>query len=180
MILSQVNSIYDPLGLATPFTVRAKMLLRQLNMNEEVKLGWDDPIPDEYHQDWVNFFTKLFQMKQITFSRTIKPVGAIGKSVLVIFSDASEHAYGACAYIQWELKDNRFASRLLISKSRLAPIKKITIVRLELNAALMAKRLKVTIEKEMRIQFARSYYIVDSECVQCCRESHMVITRLLV
>ena len=104
MILSQVNGIYDPLGLATPFTVRAKMLLRQLNMNEEVKLGWDDPIPDEYHQDWVNFFIELFQMKQITFSRTIKPVGTIGKPVLVIFSDASEHAYGACAYIRWELK----------------------------------------------------------------------------
>ena len=29
-ILSQVNSIYDPLGLAGPFTIRAKILLREL------------------------------------------------------------------------------------------------------------------------------------------------------
>ena len=43
IILSQVNSIYDSLGLAGPFTVGAK-ILRQLWGMEE-KLNWDDPIP---------------------------------------------------------------------------------------------------------------------------------------
>ena len=37
MILSQVNSIYDPLGLAGPFTVRAKIMMRQL-WAREVKI----------------------------------------------------------------------------------------------------------------------------------------------
>ena len=46
IILSQVNSIYDSLGLAGPFTVGAK-ILRQLWGMEE-KLNWDDPIPDKY------------------------------------------------------------------------------------------------------------------------------------
>ena len=53
-ILSQVNSIYDPLGLAGLFTVRAKILLRQLWGMEE-KLNWDDPIPDNYTRDWKQF-----------------------------------------------------------------------------------------------------------------------------
>ena len=47
IILSQVNSIYDSLGLPGPFTVGAKILLRQLWGMEE-KLNWDDPIPDKY------------------------------------------------------------------------------------------------------------------------------------
>ena len=34
MILSQVNSIYDPLGLAGPYTVRAKILMRKLWTHE--------------------------------------------------------------------------------------------------------------------------------------------------
>ena len=51
IILSQVNSIYDPLGLAGPFTVRAKIVLRQLWAMEE-KLNWDDPIPGKYACIW--------------------------------------------------------------------------------------------------------------------------------
>ena len=41
MILSQINSSYDPLGLAGPFTVRAKIMMRKLWIGEE------DPVSDE-------------------------------------------------------------------------------------------------------------------------------------
>lgn len=47
IILSQANSIYDPLGLAHPFTVRAKILISEL-WGIENKLGWDDAIPERY------------------------------------------------------------------------------------------------------------------------------------
>jgi len=50
IILSQVNSIYDPLGLAGPFTIRAKILMRQLWGIEE-----NDPIPVKYKRDWTQF-----------------------------------------------------------------------------------------------------------------------------
>ena len=58
MILSQVNSIYDPLGLAGPYTVRAKILMRKL-WTYETKLDWDDPIPEEYRREWMTFFDDL-------------------------------------------------------------------------------------------------------------------------
>lgn len=51
IILSQVNSVYDPLGLASPPTVRAKILMRRLWIHNP-KLEWDDPIPGEDHQNW--------------------------------------------------------------------------------------------------------------------------------
>ena len=145
-LLSQVNGIYDPLGLATPFTVRAKILLRKLNAQ---KLDWDDPIPQTERNEWIKFFGELFNMERVRFNRSTKPEGATGKPKLIIFSDASEQAFGACAYIRWELENGSFESRLLLAKSRLAPLKKLTTVRLELNAALLSARLKEFIQKEM-------------------------------
>jgi len=163
ILLSQVNGVHDPLGLATPFTVKAKILLRRLN---ELMLDWDDSIPPEEREPWVQFFVELFEMEDIRFARSTKPDGAKGQPILIIFSDASEQAFGACAYIRWELEEGGFESRLLLAKSRLAPLKKITTVRLELNAALLSARLKEFIHKEISYSFARTYLIVDSEIVR--------------
>lgn len=63
-VLSQVNSIYDPLGFAGPYTVRAKILMRKL-WTYETKLDWDDPIPEEYGREWMTCFSDLPQMERI-------------------------------------------------------------------------------------------------------------------
>ena len=87
MVVSQVNGIYDPLGLATPFTAKAKILLRKLCGPNLKNLDWDEPIPDEFRKEWIDFFRQLFQMENITFQRCIKPEEAIGDPILVLFSD---------------------------------------------------------------------------------------------
>ena len=164
MILSQVNGIYDPIGLAVPFTVTAKILLRKLTAE---KFDWDDPISEEDRVKWMNFFLQMFAMEKITFHRSTKPQDAVGDPTLVVFSDASEDAFGACAYARWEKKDGSYESRLIAAKSRLAPIKRITMPRLELNGALMAARIQQFIVSELpSIQFRRKYFIVDSEIVR--------------
>ena len=99
MILSQVNSIYDPLGLAGPYTVRVKTLMRKL-WTYETKLDWDDPIPEEYGREWMTFFNDLPEMEKISVKRCLKPHDAIGDPILIIFSDGSNNAYGACAYVR--------------------------------------------------------------------------------
>ena len=164
IILSQINSVYDPLGLAGPFTVRAKILLRRL-WGTEPKLDWDDPIPEENQQNWSIFFNDLKDMNQIRFTRCLKPMDAIGDPILVVFSDASKDAYAACAYVRWQRKNNQFESNLILSKNRLAPIKKMSIDRIELCGAVLNKRLKVFIEKECRYRFEKIYHIVDSQIV---------------
>lgn len=165
MILSQVNSIYDPLGLAGPFTVRAKIIMRKL-LGSEAKLDWDDPVPEEYRKRWIEFFSDLFQMEEIEFKRCLKPAQAIGDPVLVTFSDGSEDAYGTCAYARWEIAGGGYQSRLMASKNRLSPIKKMSIDRIELCGAVLNKRLTSFIEKESRYQFTERYHIVDSQIVR--------------
>ena len=83
MVLSQVNGIYDPLGLATPFTAKAKILLRKLCGTNIKSLDWDEPIPGKFRKEWIDFFRQLFQMEDITFQRCIKPEEAIGDPVLM-------------------------------------------------------------------------------------------------
>ena len=163
LLLSQVNGIYDPMGLASPFVIRAKILLRNLNA---LQLDWDDPIPEIEREKWVIFFTELYDIQRVKFKRSTKPPQTKGRPVLVIFSDASEAAFGACAYIRWEKEDGTYESRLLLAKSRLAPLKKITIVRLELNGALLSARLREFITKQCNLEFRRTYLLVDSEIVR--------------
>jgi hypothetical protein len=172
MVLSLVNGIYDPLGLSAPFVVQAKMLLRKLSKLE--KMDWDDPIPEDLRDDWIKFFTLLFDMEQIVFQRSTKPTTALGEPSLVLFSDASEEAFGACAYIRWQLQNGSYQSNLLLAKSRLSPIRKMTIPRLELNGALLAARLSKFVTKEMVTPFCKTYFIIDSEIVraQIQRESY--------
>ncbi|KAL9977959.1 hypothetical protein ACROYT_G015428 [Oculina patagonica] len=144
LILSQVNSVYDPLGLASLLIVRAKILMRQLWIHNP-KLDWDDPIPEEDHQNWDNFFQDLSEMEKIQVNRCTKPKEATGNPILVIFCDGSNDAYGACAYARWTVSNGDHETNLILSKNRLTPSKKLSIDWIELCAAVLNKRLKSTI-----------------------------------
>ena len=91
--------MYDSQGLAGPFTVWAKILMRHLQPNSE-KLDWDYPIAEDNKQQWSAFFKELPEMNQVKFERCLKPSDAVCNPVLIIFCDASENAYGSCAYVR--------------------------------------------------------------------------------
>ena len=165
IILSQVNSIYDPLGLTGPFTVRAKILMREL-WGIENKLGWDDAIPERYKQYWKQFCQDMQEMHNIKFKRCVKPKDATSEQpTLIIFSDGSSNAFGACAYVRWKLNNGRYSCRLILSKNRLAPIKKMSIDKIELCGALLNSRLKAFLLTQCRYKFVKCYHIVDSQIV---------------
>ena len=166
VILSQINSIYDPLGLIAPFTVVAKILLRKLWAARDPPISWDDPLPPVYLREWEKFFSQLHCLQDLSFQRCLKPADAKGSPVLVVFSDGSGTAYGAASYVRWECEDGSFKSSLICSKNRLAPIKIVDIVRLELSGAVISKRVRSFVEKHMRYPFERIYHIVDSEIVK--------------
>ena len=110
-ILAIVNGIYDPLGLISPFTVRAKILMRKLWTHKTI--DWDDPIPESLQKEWQTFFKEIHTLKSLSFPRSIKQENAIGKPDLVIFSDGSKEAYGAVAYTRWQTTDDSYKCRLV-------------------------------------------------------------------
>ena len=166
MVLSQVNGTYDPLGFASPFTVKAKILMRKLWSGNARSLGCDDPMPATYRDEWIQFFREVFQMKEIAFTRCIRPMEAVGDPTLVVFSDSSADAFGACSYIRWELDNGSFHSSLIVSKYQITPLHKITTVRSELSAAVIAKRIRNLLKRECRLKYSKENFIVDSEIIR--------------
>ena len=149
-ILSIVSSIYDPLGLVSPVTFRAKRIVQELC---RLKLGWDDPIPSAKEREWIEWMDKLPEIEKISIHRCYKPESfdQICNAQLHIFSDGSESGYGACAYLRLVDGNGNVSISLVMGKSRLAPIKQSTIPRLELSGAVVACRLYELISSELEI-----------------------------
>lgn len=169
IILRQVASIYDPLGMMTPFTLKMKLLMRDLvvSMNADgKKIGWDEAIDEESRQKWMLVFKEMFEMEHISFNRCFKPKDAVGNPDLVVFCDGSMKAFGAVAYVRWRLMDGSTECALVTSKSKLAPLRQVTIPRIELCGAVLACRLRQFIEEEMEWSFDSIIHITDSEIVR--------------
>ena len=81
------------------------------------------------------------KLNEVSFKRCLTPLDAVGVPMLCIFCDASEEAFGACAYVRWQINDGTYDVRFIAAKSRVAPLKRLTIPRLELQAAVMGTRL---------------------------------------
>ena len=159
MILSQIARIYDPVGFTAAFLIKAKIGLQQL---WQKGLDWDQELPEEIYQDWVQLFEQMRYLSEVKFERSLTPSGAIGSPTLCVFSDASDEAFGACAYVRWKLNSEAFGVRFVAGKSRVAPLKKLTTPRLELQGAVLATRLHKTINKESRLQFEKATLFTDS------------------
>ena len=162
MVLQQVMGIYDPMGLISPFTIKAKMYLRETWI---LKLDWDDPLPQDMKRKWKQFFQDMFLLENLKFPRCLKPKNAVGDPWLIILSDGSDQAYGCAAYARWNCSDGSVKMHLIMAKARIAPMDKVTTPRMELNGAVISKRCRTAILKEMRYQFERVIQLVDSDTV---------------
>ena len=96
--------------------------------------------------------------------RLVKPIGSPILTCLHIFADASSIAYGAAAYLVVST-ENTVASHLILAKSKVAPLKSITIPRLELSAALLAARLCNKIHSALNILIYQTWLWSDSTIV---------------
>ena len=164
---SQVQSLFDPVGFLSPVLLRAKILLRKTWEDNCAKLGWDEPLPAGLVEEIVKFFIELFDLESISFPRSLWPKQeeVVGHPELVVFSDGSITAFGSVAYIRWKLSTGKWWSTIVISKSKIAPKSRITVPRLELNGAVLGKRIKEFVLSDLDLEFARVHHLVDSSTV---------------
>ena len=160
-LLSQVAGIYDPIGLTAAFVIRCKIALQEL---WQLGLDWDDELPSNIVEKWMQLFEEMKEINNTSIPRCLFVASNTSSSapMLCIFSDASQDAFGACVYIRQEKEDNTVQVRLIGAKSRVAPLKQLTIPRLELQAAVLASRLAKSILDETRIKFEKTRYFTDS------------------
>ena len=85
---------------------------------------------------------------------------------LHFFADASTNGYGPCAFARFQRRDGSFHCRLVLAKARTAPLKLISIPRLELQAAVLAVRLSVVAKNQLTMKLDRpSVFWTDSQTV---------------
>ena len=125
-ILSVVSSVYDPLGFVAPFILPAKRLLQDLCQKS---LGWDDLVSNEDLACWQNWLSDLSKLETLRMEHCLKPAsfGEITSSQIHHFSDACQFAFGAVSYLRVTNGQDDIHCSFLIGKSRLSPLKQLTI-----------------------------------------------------
>lgn len=163
-ILSVFSSVYDLLGFISSFILPAKILLQDLCKK---KLDWDDKVPDEDLRRWNAWLEALPKLECFSVGRCFKPLdfSEVVSSQMHYFSDASEVAYGAVAYLRLVNASGDVHCSFVTGKSRLSPVKLVTIPRLELSGAVLSTRLDRMIREEIELAVDESIYWTDSTCV---------------
>ena len=167
-ILGIINSIYDPLGLSTPITIRLRVQFRNL-FGTDSNLDWDDPIVSVDMQNiWLELIHMLVEAGRVSFPRSVTPSNAVGKPQLICFFDGSDVAYAATIYIRWTLTDGSIFVTLLTSKAHVTPLLRISTARSEMNGGVLLARLVLSALKSLvSVSHCpdRVWMIGDSECV---------------
>ena len=152
IILSKVAGVFDPLGLASPFTIRAKIILQGMWRNG---LNWDEPIDRELSiraRDWLS---ELENLQEINVPRC-RQESKLEKSISVqTFVDASNEAYGAVSYLRSEYAQGRYGARIIASKTRVGPLTPMSTPRLELMAAILGLHLTLLIRPAFNIPISQ-------------------------
>ena len=163
-ILSTVCSVYDPLGLVAPLILTGKQILQDLCRENA---DWDDPISDELRSRWERWRNELRLLEGLKIPRCYKPedFGDIKAVELHHFSDASQTGYGQCSYLRLLNESNQAYCSLVMGKARVAPLKPVTIPRLELTAAVVSVRVSQWLVPELDYENVTEFFWTDSKVV---------------
>ena len=148
-LLSDISRLFDVLGWFSPTIVKVKILQQRL---WELGLGWDQPIPLEIENVWRQWRKELPELIEVPIPRCYHPRDVyITSRQLHGFSDASANAYSAVIYLRMIDTKGEVHSSLVTSKTKVAPIKRLTIPRLELCGCVLLARLMTRVREVLGI-----------------------------
>ena len=129
-------------------------------------LNWDDPLDVDIAQAWGAWKKELPSVDKIKVPRYLLrglDLSSIAKIEVHGFADSSQKAYGSAVYLCAEDQNNNRVSSLVMAKSRVAPMKRVTLPRLELLAAFITAKLLHYVVQALRISVDSVYAWSDSQ-----------------
>ena len=144
-VISDTSKSFDVLGWLAPFIINMKVLFQSL---WKKGIGWDEPLEGslkEKHREWRQ------QLSGVTLPRCYFSEGTVTSLQLHGFADASTIACAAVVYLRATYQDGTVTSRLVVAKTKVAPLKAVSIPRLELCAAVMVAELLSTTQHSLNL-----------------------------
>lgn len=170
-LLSVLAQMFDPLGLIGPIIVVGKIIMQNVWLS---KISWDDVLQGELLKQWTRFIADIPHLQDLHISRCL----FLPKQVVNIefhgFADASMKAYAACIYMHAVYSDHTTSCNLVTSKSRVAPVKTVSLPRLELCAMHLLSKLtrKIYTIFQSKITFSSVNLWSDSQIALYWIKSH--------
>ena len=166
LVLSLVSKIFDPIGLFSPLTVKARLLFKAVwRLHGQ---SWDDVLPKEMIERFESWSSELPKLGLMKIPRSYFS-GSLEHLEILVFGDSSQEVFRAVAFLRALLNssDNEKRTELafVIGKARVAPMKVLTVPKLEFQAALLASRLREEICEALTSQIQRTFMRTDSTTV---------------
>ena len=162
VVLGRVSSVFDPIGLIAPVTISARLLLKAIW--KRVGQDWDTPLTDDFTQLFLDWLRDLPLLSAIAIPRTFFPFEPADVQ-LHVFGDASQEAFCAVAFVRAQADDGSWHVSFVVGKARVAPMKCLTVPKLELQASLLASRIRQQLASELSLAIGETFLWTDSETV---------------
>ena len=154
------RGILSPFGVVSPVILAGKQILQTLcHLNTD----WDEHIPEDIISQWEKWRNELLLLERLKLPRCLEPSG-FGTPMcteICSFSDASDTGIGQMSYLRVTNANQDVHVSFLMAKSRVAPLKPISIPRLELTAAVVSVNVASMLEQELDIENIEIYYFID-------------------
>lgn len=163
LMLSLVNSVFDPIGFAQPALLSPKLLLQQTWL---LKLEWNDEVPEDIKKQFLQWLSEINILMYLKIPRWFTDFthDSVKTWSLHTFCDASQSAYATVIFLRSDSSEG-VCVRLVQAKTRITPLKKLTIPRLELLATTIGVRLLKTVLKNFEQENIQLYFWSDSSTV---------------
>ncbi|GBN10469.1 hypothetical protein AVEN_201268-1 [Araneus ventricosus] len=158
LILSLVQQIFDPIGILTPATLFPKLLLQEM---WKKGISWDEILPGYFLEEFYKWLAEMPLLSNVEIPRYMI---ILETSEFHVFVDASRGAYAACIFVR-SVDSNGVNINLVRAKSRVAPLKTISIPRLELLACCIGARLANSVRNALDLPDMKITFWTDSSVV---------------
>ncbi|XP_049886962.1 uncharacterized protein LOC126381521 [Pectinophora gossypiella] len=182
-VLSDLQKLFDPLGWIAPAIVQAKIFVQRLWLEG---YGWDSLIENKLKTEWIDIRDDLNNVGELKVQRWLHTLTSQKENISIHgFSDASMHAIAAVVYCRVDNPDGAVRTNIIAARTKVAPVKTISLPRLELCGAVLVSKLLKHVSKAMRLSPAQVHAYTDSSVVlswlfgEPCRWKQFVANRVV-
>ncbi|XP_017479437.1 PREDICTED: uncharacterized protein LOC108368978, partial [Rhagoletis zephyria] len=163
-----IARIFDPIGWIAPIVIKMKIFMQKLWLKG---VSWDEELPRELYSEWYDYRQNINRISKLRIPRWLD---FTDDSIVELhgFSDASEVAFAAAVYVRIQRRDGEVFTHLISAKTRVAPVKQITLPRIELCAAHLLVKLIIKVRQSLSFEVVDVVGWTDSSIVLAWLADH--------